>query len=287
MAQPLTADKMVSALRAEGVKIAERSGWRTHNRNHKGPWGGVNGIIIHHTAGHNDLHIVADGRTGLPGPLAHAYLAKSGTVTLVGNGRANHAGRVAGNVHQAVINETAVPSASAASTVDGNQHYYGIEIENLGTGKDPYPAAQYDAAVRWAAAICRAHGWSAKSVVGHKETSVEGKIDPSFSMTKFRADVAERLKHQPDHEGDDMPNAEEIYKAVMSADKVPAPKSVSTSDANPTWKAESYFPEIVDRLNKNTELLRGIQDSLSELGKAVAALSRAVADPAQTGEPGA
>ena len=49
-------------------------------------------------------------------------------------------------------------------------------------------------AVRWAAALCRAHGWSELSVIGHKEWQ-PGKIDPTFSMGTFRARVAERLKH--------------------------------------------------------------------------------------------
>ncbi|MFF2650397.1 N-acetylmuramoyl-L-alanine amidase [Streptomyces sp. NPDC058045] len=197
MASPLSADRMVAALSLEGVHVAEHAGWRTHNRNSKGAWGPVNGILIHHTAGSNSLGIVWSGRSDLPGPLAHTHLAKNGTATMVGNGRANHAGPAAVNAFTAVLNEseTHPRPSNASGTVDGNARLYGIEIENLGNGRDPYPAVQYQAAVRWAAAICRAHGWSANSVVGHKETSVEGKVDPSFLMDTFRADVAERLRH--------------------------------------------------------------------------------------------
>lgn len=226
MATPLSADRMLAALTAEGVKVRERSGWRTHNRNSQGPWGGVNGVLIHHTAGSNSLALVSAGRPDLPGPLAHTHLAKDGTATMVGNGRANHAGRVALNAHNAVVNENKThpqPLASSGST-DGNAHYYGIEIENLGNGRDPYPAVQYDQAVRWAAAICRAHGWGADSVVGHKETSIEGKIDPSFGMGEFRDDVAERLKRaaswspgsttpKPPQEDSDMPRTLGLYDA--------------------------------------------------------------------------
>jgi hypothetical protein len=46
--------------------------------------------------------------------------------------------------------------------------------------------------VLWAAAICRAHGWSEKSVAGHKECQ-PGKVDPSFDMGVFRADVRKQL----------------------------------------------------------------------------------------------
>jgi len=199
---------MLAALRAEGLNPKEHPGWRTHNRNRVGAWGPVNGVLIHHTAGVNSLSVVYSGRSDLPGPLAHAHLAKDGTLTLVGNGRANHAGKAAKNAFDAVVAESKThPKPNASSgTIDGNARFYGIEIENLGNSKDPYPAVQYDAAVRWAAAICRAHGWGADSVVGHKETSIEGKIDPSFDMDKFRADVAGRLAGKPSNkENADMP----------------------------------------------------------------------------------
>lgn len=199
MATPLSPDKMMSALKNEGVKVSQQAGWKTHNRNHKGAWGPVNGIIIHHTAGADSsggLSLVYNGRSDLPGPLAHAYLGKTGTVTLTANGRANHAGLGDSKILDAVVKES-YTSATALkprlNDTDGNAHFYGIEIANLGNGKDPYPAVQYDAAVRWAAAICRAHGWSAKSVIGHKEWTNQ-KIDPSFSMVQFRKDVAARLK---------------------------------------------------------------------------------------------
>jgi LysM repeat protein len=199
VATPMSADTFVAALKKEGVKVVERGGWRTHNRNRVGSWGGVNGVLIHHTAGRDSLALCYNGRSDLPGPLCHTHLSKTGVATMVGNGRANHAGPVARNAHSAVVDESSThPRPSRASgTVDGNRHYYGIEVENLGNGKDPYPQMQYEAAVRWAAAICRHHGWSANSVVGHKETSVEGKIDPSFSMDQFRKDVAARLKSKP------------------------------------------------------------------------------------------
>ncbi|MFE7659690.1 peptidoglycan-binding protein [Streptomyces celluloflavus] len=199
MATPLSATKLLAALRAEGVNLREYTSWRTHNRNHKGAWGPVNGVLIHHTAGSNSLAYCHTGSSALPGPLCHTHLAKTGAATMVSAGRANHAGKAAKNAFNAVVAESgAHPKPSAASgTVDGNARFYGIEIENRGNGKDPYPAAQYDAAVRWAAAICRAHGWSAHSVVGHKETSIEGKIDPSFDMNTFRRDVAARLKNKP------------------------------------------------------------------------------------------
>jgi hypothetical protein len=198
MSTPLTADRLLSALTHEGVHVVEHTGWRTHNRNSRGPWGGVNGVMIHHTAATSSMGITYSGRMDLPGPLCHTHLAKDGTATMVGNGRANHAGTIAQNAFDAVVADSPVhPRPDAAEPVDGNQHLYGLEIENRGDGKDPYPDVQYDQAVRWAAAICRAHGWTANSVIGHKE-GTRRKVDPSFDMNAFRVKVAERLKHPAD-----------------------------------------------------------------------------------------
>ena len=198
MATPLTADRMLSALRAEGLTVREHAGWRTHNRDAATgkTFGPVLGVLIHHTAGHGDRELCFNGRPDLPGPLCHAWLGKTDGLWLLGNGRTNHAGSVDGDVVRALMAETSpLPTDDEADT-DGNDVLYGIEIENLGNGSDPYPAGQYDQAVRWAAAICRAHGWSEKSVAGHKEVQ-PGKVDPSFDMNVFRAKVAERLAHAP------------------------------------------------------------------------------------------
>ncbi|MCI3271385.1 N-acetylmuramoyl-L-alanine amidase [Streptomyces cylindrosporus] len=197
MAAPLTAEQLLTVLRAEGVHVVEHTNWRTHNRNHKGPWGPMNGVVIHHTAGRSSLGLCYEGTSDLPGPLCHTHLAKDGTATMLSAGRANHAGTFAKNAYDAVVAESSThPRPDSAEPVDGNQHFYGLEIENMGNGKDPYPDVQYEAAVRWAAGLCRAHGWSANSVIGHKE-GTRRKVDPSFDMAKFRRDVAARLKTQP------------------------------------------------------------------------------------------
>ncbi|MFE4658369.1 N-acetylmuramoyl-L-alanine amidase [Streptomyces hydrogenans] len=197
MATPMTADQLVTALAAEGVRLVEHRSWRTHNRNHKGAWGPVHGVYIHHTAGVSTHmpDICYDGYDELPGPVCHGMLAKSARLYLVGHGRANHAGGIAANAYDAAVNESPDhPRPDAAEPIDGNSHFYGLEIENKGDGTDPFPAEQYDQAVRWAAAHCRFHGWTANSVIGHKEAT-RRKTDPAFSMAQFRAAVDERLAH--------------------------------------------------------------------------------------------
>ncbi|MFE5482080.1 peptidoglycan-binding protein [Streptomyces sp. NPDC056527] len=207
MATPLTADQLLAALRAEGVTVVEHDGWRTHNRNQAGPWGPVNGVMIHHTVSSgtaSSVELCYNGYDGLPGPLCHGVIAKDGTVHLVGNGRANHAGGGDPSVLQAVITETYGDRPPAphehqgsAGAVDGNTRFYGFECINLGDGTDPWPAAQLDAIERASAAICRAHGWGAKSVIGHLEWS-DWKSDPrGFGMPGMRDRVQKRLAASP------------------------------------------------------------------------------------------
>ncbi|MGI5457043.1 peptidoglycan-binding protein [Streptomyces sp. CA-249302] len=200
MAQPLSADALVSALRAEGVTVVEHAGWRTNNRNSKGSWGPVNGVVIHHTVTSGTtatVNLCFDGRADLPGPLCHGVIAKDGTVHLVGNGRANHAGSGDGDVLRAVAAENTALPAPDQNDTDGNTHFYGFECVNLGDGEDPWPEVQLDAMARASAALCRAHGWTAASVIGHKEWT-SAKIDPrGFTMAAFRTRVAARLGAQP------------------------------------------------------------------------------------------
>ena len=199
MAKPLSAAAFLKALRDEGLKVVEVGSWRTHNRNSKGPWGPVHGVMIHHTVTKGTqatVNICRDGHANLPGPLCHGVIAKDGTVHLVGYGRANHAGLGDDDVLQAVTDEKTLPPDNEANT-DGNRAFYGFECENLGDGKDPWPAAQLEAIEKASAALCRAHGWDEDSVIGHLEWQ-PGKIDPKgFTMRSMRARIGQRLGSKP------------------------------------------------------------------------------------------
>ncbi|MFJ8301580.1 N-acetylmuramoyl-L-alanine amidase [Streptomyces sp. NPDC094447] len=214
MATPLTADQVVAALRAEGVTVIEVDGWRTNNRNHKGPWGPVNGSMLHHTVTPKTMSAVPmcfRGTGSLPGPLCHGVIRRDGTVHMVGNGRANHAGGGDGDVLAAVKAEsynTRPPAPNehdgSDGAVDGNRAFYGWECENEGDGKDPWPKVQVEAMVRSQAAVIRAHraqgdDWGAKSCIGHLEWS-DWKSDPKgpdnvVSMPGLRTRINERLLH--------------------------------------------------------------------------------------------
>lgn len=155
-------------LRAAGLRVRVEPGFAT--RGH-GQMGDVRTITCHHTGGLGALGVVRDGRPGLPGPLAHLYLARDGEYVAVAAGLCYHAG----------------VSTEAAYT---NEHAIGIEAE--ATGVDGWPAAQYDAYARGCAALSSHYG---AVVRGHKETAspLGRKVDPNFDMAAFRRAV-ERAK---------------------------------------------------------------------------------------------
>lgn len=205
MATPLRSTQILQLFHSSGVSYEARLGWGTHTRTSaERPWGPVHGVMIHHTGPYTSeaqiLKYLWDG-TGpagpLPGPLAHAGICKAGTVHMTGWGRCNHAGKGDPVVLDRVIAEHLPYPAPRydnddAGGVDGNRHFYGFELINRGDGKDPWPEEQLAGAARAAAAICRYHGWTERSVIGHKEWQ-RGKIDPTFSMTDFRKRVAKLL----------------------------------------------------------------------------------------------
>ncbi|MGW0795198.1 N-acetylmuramoyl-L-alanine amidase [Streptomyces sp. NPDC002692] len=201
MATPPSAATFLDLLRAEGVHVVEVGDWEHHNRAGHGPWGPVHGVMIHHTVTkgtQNTVAMVRDGYADLPGPLCHGMIAKSGTVYAVGYGRANHAGLGDPDVLAAVIAEKAPPLDDEA-TVDGNRAFYGFECENLGDNKDPWPDAQLLAIERVAAALCRHHGWSARSVIRHLDWQ-PGKVDPrgpGMDWSSMLARISKRLGAKP------------------------------------------------------------------------------------------
>ncbi len=203
MATPLTAGKLLAALRGEGLVVHEVRDWRRHHRNAKGRWGPMHGVMIHHTVTEGleaSVDLCYDGHPDLPGPLCHGVIDKRGEIHLVGNGRANHAGLGDRDVLEAVIAEEYPLPKDDAADADGNRHFYGFECINLGDGQDPWPKEQQLAIEKVSAALCRAHGWSERSVIGHKEWQ-PGKVDPrGFLMDRMRDRIKQRLAKPPEGE---------------------------------------------------------------------------------------
>lgn len=205
MARPMTADQTLAAMQKWKVPYKEYSGWRTRTR--PGEHSDMRAVMIHHTgsdAGQGDdylkfLFVTGRPAEGIPGPLCNTATDMDGDLWLGAIGRANHAGRGSGAVLAKVTAESYAGFTSeihaGADDTDGNAHFYGNEVRY--DGGQPMTAKQYDSAVRWAAAICDFHKWSALSVIGHREWTTR-KPDPgNCPMNKFRADVAARLAAGP------------------------------------------------------------------------------------------
>lgn len=173
------------------VEIGRDNEWQTRVRPGDGSLG--EGAMVHHTAGTKSLSIVTNGRSDLSGPLCDFHVPKDGTINLVSGGRANHAGAGAQKLLDR-IRKGLDPAGDAGPLgyVDGpigNGLFYGIEAENLGDGKDPWPDAQLNTIALLCALLCRRRGWGPERVVAHKEWT-RRKPDPrGVDMTNLRARV--------------------------------------------------------------------------------------------------
>lgn len=202
MAEPLTPAGIIKAFKKWDVRFIERQGWASHRRDPgHGSWGPVNGLMLHHTG--DDLpddideRVLWAGRPDLPGPLATWGQRDDGFAVMLGGGRANHAGKGDAGVMNAVIQESygKFPPKPVSDSIDGNARFYAQET--MYSGGHPMSLKAYRNTVRAFAAICDAHGWSAKSAIGHKEWT-RRKIDPgNLSMYKFRKDVQACLDAGP------------------------------------------------------------------------------------------
>lgn len=289
MATPMTSTQIVAQLKKWGVKYKEVKSWKTHNRDAETgkAFGPVNGFIWHHTgadvsagnAGEYAGGVLYNGLSNLPGPLCHFGLAPDGTVYLTGWGRANHAGGGDPAVLQHVINEDysgqLKPTKGNANGVDGNDHFYGVEIMYSGSHK--MTDAQYKSALKLSAAILDFHKWTDKSCIAHGEWSSD-KWDPGYASGKImdmvgvRKDIAATLKAGP---GAATPPATEKpptggatvatktagYKEVWDLDAATPPKGHETT-TNPTWAPMS--------------ILRGIYENIEALSKKVDDLSKKI-----------
>lgn len=174
---------LADTLRAAGLKVVEEPDWKERGR---GDMGNPRGVLAHHTAGPRNgnapsLRLVRDGRKDLAGPLSQLFLARDGTFHVLAAGRCNHAG-----------------VGRWQGVTAGNSDLIGIEAENAGDGKDPWPPEQMDAYIRGVAAILSHLGEDSVMVAGHKEfaTPRGRKIDPAFDMVAFRENVGRVMRSE-------------------------------------------------------------------------------------------
>ena len=161
-------------------------------------WRGVDYLMVHHTVSDCDgseSSIASYCRTGGSGtypPLCQIMLGHSGKVWMTSKersgqsdpGRASHAG-----------------SGSGYGCPDDtmNERALGIECQCDGSHKIATHQTQYTTLIELLAALARRYDVPVANIIGHKEWSSTGKVDPRDDMDDIRADVAACL-----NEGEDM-----------------------------------------------------------------------------------
>lgn len=139
-------------------------------------------VVMHSTAarGPGDFNYLRRGGAPSRPVSIHYYIAKDGTVS------------------QMVADKDVAWQAGKSSwTVDGkrvapscNPISIGIELENLNTGKDPYPEAQYQAALWLTKRLVTTYSIPRSQVVRHLDISPGRKTDPrGFPWERFMAEL--------------------------------------------------------------------------------------------------
>lgn len=224
--------QLADVARRTGHPVVEVPGWKT--RGH-GPQPAVAGVVCHHTAGWNDMHVVRDGRPGLDGPLSHIWLRRDGRIYVIAAGRCWH-------------------NAPSTSPFHDNGSALGIEAEN--DGRAAWPAVQLDAYRRLCVELCREFGMAASRVKGHKEVNT-AKPDPhSIDMNDFRAEVARLMN------GDDV-SADDVW-----ALEIPVPFGKAD---NPAWQAKSIIVNTAKWVRDINAKLDAQNAAVRELAAALAA----------------
>lgn len=116
----------------------------------------------------NQNRLLAQGRSGLPGPLAHLSPTRAGDLWVISgaHANANHAGDGDPDVYRRVLNGVfdGTPTANQ-STLDGNPLFYGLEYQ-YHPDDGPMPDVQVETGILAAAALSEAHGWPATAAAG-------------------------------------------------------------------------------------------------------------------------
>ena len=208
MSTPITAAQVKAQFKKWNVPAFYLDGFETRGRPAStagGPFVDVKGIMIHHTASESQTMAYVNwlfltGRSDLPAPLCQYATNKKGLTYVGAMGKANHAGMGSSSVLALVKSEDYDgfnTELKGGSSINGNPFFYGNEVMFGGVNGQDMTTEQYNAVVRFCAALCDFHGWTAKSVIGHREWS-SAKIDPSYvKMYVLRRDVQKLLDAGP------------------------------------------------------------------------------------------
>lgn len=228
MAKAMTLAEIEAAFKKWGVRYTVYPGAANRGR---GPFSNVVGIVDHHTgsdAGQGDSYdtwLFTEGRPkeGIPAPLANFTVDMDGDVHIGAIGRANHAGRGSSRTYNHILNEdypgyTQTIAPGPDDFADGNGSYYGFECKY--DGGQPMTNAMWNSLVRANAAICDHYGWTALSVLGHKEHTSRKNDPGNVSMPILRNAIRLMLASGPDGKKEDMATNDEILADLNAYQKV-------------------------------------------------------------------
>lgn len=166
-----------SVLNRAGMVVETVPGWEQRGNSNFNPTGGV----CHGTGGsrtatdQSEINVLLNGSETAPPPIAQLLLSRTGRIYVVASGRCNHI-RTRNNI--------------------GNIDRIGIEAAH-DNRSESWSKLQYHSYVLAASAICRHMNWPASRWTGHKEHQPGEKVDPTFNMDQFRADVKAFIDNPP------------------------------------------------------------------------------------------
>lgn len=228
-----------------------------------GTMGSVYGVVKHHTATSNSaagdypsLDVIRYGRSDLPGPLAQYGLGRSGTIYLITEGIAYHAGE-----------------GDWKGVTDGNGHFLGIEAESDGKTWQP---GTIDCYPRLVASILIAVGQGSGQAPRHAEwANPPGrKVDTSGLDEAWQDQMINHYLAHPDQinknisGGDDMTPDE--CRTVVRSEIQNALGVILTHNSNSTYKAAPHDQDPTMRTEKE----------VNEMSEAMGAAAGSVATAA-------
>lgn len=167
---------LADVLRSAGVNVVETDGWQTYRPEYNllsayGAPSTLQGVVCHHTASPTtstlatNLHVVKNGNSVAPGPVAQAMLWRDGTYYIIAAGKANHAGKGG-------------PYSDWLPLDTGNDRMLSVEAVNNGIGELWLPE-MLDAYEIGVAAILKFLGLPSDRAITHNEWAPTRKIDPA------------------------------------------------------------------------------------------------------------
>lgn len=228
--------ELVREWRALGAVVEFEPGWETSGNGTKADYEGGS---VHHTAAASSATrpfpsrtVLLEGRADLPPPLANVAgpwcPVERPLLRVLAAHPANHAGASGGR-----------SMGPLPVTRLFNPRVFGLEIDYA--GDVPMAPGQYRAAVIFGAGLTRVlRRPSPEWVRGHAETSVTGKWDPGYApgrtidLAAYRRDVWALATTS---EEDDMPSADDVWKAPIGDFYTPDSTDTMPAFAALAWSA--------------------------------------------------